>query len=549
MFRDPHDWLERVRTLTLQLVGHASVNGTAGEATFSSFLAGLLRQEPYFVRNPTHLWVEPIAGDPVGRSNVFVLVRGDSERTVLLTGHFDVVSAENYGELAPWAFDPEALLPRLVKHLERNAQSAPDKRALDDLRSGRFLPGRGILDMKSGLAAGLAVLLRYSRSPERAGNLLFIASPDEENRSAGIRSVVSHLATVMKKWNLEVAAAINLDATGDDGDGTDGQAIYLGSVGKLLLSVLLIGRDTHAGYPFDGVNSALFAAGVIQRLECNAGFADLAEGEKAPPPTVLKLEDLKQQYDVTTPGKTWCCINILTHRMPAREVMESACKLVDEALTSALAYLREQAQEWSGHKRLTQFVPRVLTFHQLRALALESGGASATARLKRLETELKEENADLPAASKRLTELLWNASGLTGPAAVVGFASVPYPSVFLSGDEPGMTVRRVLEREAERVSAAYCTGIRFRSFFSGISDMSFLGLVDKNDLQFVADNTPTWSLLGFDQEAIPGLPVVNIGPWGRDYHQSTERVNVAYSFEVLPELVWRVVNGLFLEKR
>jgi arginine utilization protein RocB len=35
---------------------------------------------------------------------------------------------------------------------------------------------------------------------------------------------------------------------------------------------------------------------------------------------------------------------------------------------------------------------------------------------------------------------------------------------------------------------------------------------------------------------------VNIGPWGRDYHRRTERVYMPYSFEVLPELIWRVVN-------
>jgi arginine utilization protein RocB len=40
------------------------------------------------------------------------------------------------------------------------------------------------------------------------------------------------------------------------------------------------------------------------------------------------------------------------------------------------------------------------------------------------------------------------------------------------------------------------------------------------------------------------VPVINIGPWGRDYHQRTERVNMPYAFEVVPELIWRVVNDL-----
>ncbi len=332
----PHNWMEQVRSLTLQLVGQASVNGTRGEAHFSSFLLDLLRQQPYFRNSPEHLWLEPVPEDPLGRSNVVAMVRGKSRATVMLTGHFDVVSVATYGELEPWAFAPDALLPRLTNHLERYAQSAHDKKALDDLRSGNYLPGRGALDMKSGLAAGIAVLLRYSQLEQRTGNLLLIASPDEENRSAGIRAAAVGLRVLERKWDLEIASAINLDATSDPGDGTDGQAVYLGSVGKLLLSVLLIGRDTHVGYPFDGVNSTLLAAEVIRHFECNAGMADFAEGEQAPPPTALKLEDLKQHYDVTTPGKTWCCINILTHQLPARSVLERAMQAVLESLDTAL---------------------------------------------------------------------------------------------------------------------------------------------------------------------------------------------------------------------
>ena len=33
-------------------------------------------------------------------------------------------------------------------------------------------------------------------------------------------------------------------------------------------------------------------------------------------------------------------------------------------------------------------------------------------------------------------------------------------------------------------------------------------------------------------------PVVNIGPWGRDYHQKWERVHMPYAFDVLPDLIY-----------
>ena len=51
--------------------------------------------------------------------------------------------------------------------------------ALADFVSGDFLPGRGLLDMKAGLAAGIAAIEAYSGD----ANLLFIAVVDEEDRS------------------------------------------------------------------------------------------------------------------------------------------------------------------------------------------------------------------------------------------------------------------------------------------------------------------------------------------------------------------------------
>jgi arginine utilization protein RocB len=74
-------------------------------------------------------------------------------------------------------------------------------------------------------------------------------------------------------------------------------------------------------------------------------------------------------------------------------------------------------------------------------------------------------------------------------------------------------------------------------FFPAIADMSFLGPVDAIDLAMVARETPIWgSSIRWDvrSEPTPGFPIVNIGPWGRDYHGWLERVHAPYAFEVLP---------------
>src|SRR5205814_2055728 len=136
-------------------------------------------------------------------------------------------------------------------------------------------------------------------------------------------------------------------------------------------------------------------------------------------------------------------------------------------------------------------------------------------------------------------EHLWRASGLAGPAAILGFASLPYPSVYLGNDsEREATVRHAIIEEIERSRAELGVSLGVRGFFQGISDMSFLGRSDRSELAFIAENTPPWGTgirWDLDRDVTAGLPTINVGPWGRDFHQRLERVQVAYSFGVLPE--------------
>jgi arginine utilization protein RocB len=75
--------------------------------------------------------------------------------------------------------------------------------------------------------------------------------------------------------------------------------------------------------------------------------------------------------------------------------------------------------------------------------------------------------------------------------------------------------------------------------------MSFLGQADTAGLSFIAENTPAWaSGVRWSGEVI-GVPTVNIGPWGRDYHTPLERVEIRYSFDTLPQLLLDVARARF----
>ena len=165
----------RTRDFALRLTQRRSINGTSQEGSYAAFLKEVIEEIPYFQANPADLWIELVPNDPLRRGVVLGLVRGLGQRTVILTGHFDTIGTTDYDQLEPWATEPADLTSRIV---ERLTITQEDRQALDDLKSGRFLAGRGLLDMKSGLAAGLAAVEAFASQDRRVGNLLFVAVPD-----------------------------------------------------------------------------------------------------------------------------------------------------------------------------------------------------------------------------------------------------------------------------------------------------------------------------------------------------------------------------------
>ncbi|HUR43827.1 MAG TPA: M20/M25/M40 family metallo-hydrolase, partial [Aestuariivirga sp.] len=268
-----NDLSARAREIALMITSWPSVTGTADEAAFPHKLAKL----PV---GCDRVWTEGIAGDPAGRSNVFALKRGKSPRTIVLTGHFDVVPVDDYGEFKQLAFNAERLLPELVARLKRTGENPL---ALADFESGEFLPGRGLLDMKAGLAAGLAAMEFYRGE----GTLMFIGVSDEEERSAGARAALPVIAEIAATQGLAIDLIINLDAISDQGDGAQGRVVGMGSIGKQLLTAFVVGKETHACYPQDGANAAYLAAELVTEFELAPELGETSGDETAAPPTAL----------------------------------------------------------------------------------------------------------------------------------------------------------------------------------------------------------------------------------------------------------------------
>jgi arginine utilization protein RocB len=491
-----NDIAARAREVALTLTSWPSVTGSADEAAYAEKLARYLSQFDT-------VWTSPIPDDP--RSNVFALKRGRSRRTIVLTGHFDVVPVNDYGALESLAFSAERLLPEIMARLRRTGENPL---ALADFESGEYLPGRGLLDMKAGLAAGIAAMEAYTGE----ASLLFLGVSDEEERSAGARAAASLLSTVAEDHDLDIVLVINLDAISDQGDGAVGRSVALGSVGKQLVTAFVIGKEAHACYPEDGANAAYLAAELLTEFELAPELAETSGSEIAAPPTALHAKDLKSGYNVTTPAQCWLYWNTLQHRRSAEEVFDISLMLARRAMARAAHKLNRDIPVMS-YAELSARVPH----HDVMRIAAEVAA---------------HEGLDLPERAKLVTAAVWQAAGLTGPAVVMGFGSIPYPAVSLSD----------AALEDAIVTACAAHGLASLRYFPGISDMSFLGEAS-GDLSACAANTPIWGT-SFVMPESAGYPCINIGPWGRDYHHWLERLNAPYAFETLPRVLLSVIDAV-----
>jgi arginine utilization protein RocB len=471
----------RAKHLAVLMTSWPSVSETNDEANFAQRLGVELT-------GVDKVWVAPIPNDPWSRSNVFALRRGRSNTTIVLTGHFDTVPFDDYGAQVDLALQPEALLTAFKK------LSLPPL-ARSDFESGDFLPGRGLLDMKAGLAAGIAAMEAY----EGDASILFLAVSDEEVKSAGARAAIPQLKAAALEHNLDIALVINLDSISDQGDGSKGRIVTYGSIGKQLLCATVIGKQAHAGYPQDGVNAAYVMAELTRVFELAPELAEATGDEMAAPPSTLYFKDGKSGYNVTTPASAFAYWNTMQHRRAGSEVLEVAMELAEKAI--------QEAQRKIGHvidlKRVSDFtLPSISTDN---SLSLPDQTQNAMLELARF---------------NRINE----------PTVILGFGSIPYPAVLLQD----VSLRKTIAQ------AVGPFGLSEVNYFAGISDMSFFGET-AGDLSVVAANTPIWGK-GFTMPEPGGYPCINIGPWGRDYHTWLERVHVGYAFDVLPRVLLSVID-------
>jgi arginine utilization protein RocB len=548
-----HTWYDVVRHYTTQLVRVRSVSPSHSENDVAQEVLRLLREDGLDTAYTAH-GLDPIEGDLYGRHNAYAFLRGQSTRTLVLLGHFDTVGTSDYGVLERWSLDPEGLgerlhmLVALTPELRADITSHPDD----------WMFGRGVADMKSGVAVNIALIRRLAEQARTASlplSFVFLAVCDEENESSGVLQAVQLLSRLRQEYGLEYVGAINTDYTTSLYPGDPHHYVYTGTIGKLLPSFLVIGRESHVGDPFNGLDANLLAAELIRTLSMNDALCDTVRGQITAPPVTLKATDLKTHYDVQLPFMAYFYLNVLTFTTTPAQLLQRLRSLCTEALTTMLTSIDQAEQRWSTGRNgfVTSDIhkPRsgvVLSYAELYTETIQRLGEE------RVGQELAEEWERWPAElDKRerclhLVYRLWTFSGRQGPAVVVYYSPPYYPHVAATPSALHDAVASVIAAHPE-------LNLLQQEYFPLLSDLSYLRLDPDIDSSALSANMPVWR--ESDAPPRPGsyslplatirelaLPVVDFGVYGRGAHQRGERVLMSYSFEILPQLLYEVIERL-----
>lgn len=592
-----------------ELVAIPSISNTKEESLAADYLAKRLAEQDYFRANPGLCGQFPIEGDPLGRTVAYGLVRGNGRRTVILTGHYDVVDTEEYGEFRKYAYDVEAWKNASGPELEGLLEMlTPEARA--DFCSGEWLFGRGVNDMKGGLAVGLAVTEWFGgRAAEDGGldgNILFLSVPDEEAYSAGMRGAVPLFVDLARRYDLDYACLLDLEPCFDEGGR---QQVFIGSVGKMLPAVLVQGAKAHVVEAFKGLNAVGVLAQLFLETELAPEFAEVCEGELCPPPTWFNLRDRKEGYDVSVPLRAGGYMSVLGFEKTAETLMERLVALGRKAFAEYLARMEGQRQaleemqgeredgaeaagncgsgvadsaesagdcgsgmdDRGGHCGSAAYgaeipggcpsgipcetIPpySVLEYRELADYCAGKYGSEVFADWQR---EQQREAGEMiragrwsyPQAALELMDRLLTWSKITAPVMVLSYAPPYYPA-YHSDHLPGRAGAgtRIFDQLA-RAAAGYGVQLEKGNYFCGISDLSYCGGGEGPGLTGYAANSPMWGgLYSMDSEAMKQfrVPALLFGPVGRDAHQMGERVKAVSLLEEVPSVLIKFIEQMF----
>ena len=507
--------------LLKRLVAIPSISRTPSEKEVPRFLYHECLKLAYFKKNPHYLHADELYFS--------ALVKGKTNKTIVLISHYDVVGVDDYKNEKDMAFELEKMT---AFYQSRNQEK----------ESGEWVYGRGTMDMKAGLVIEMG-LLEQASTGEFDGTILLIAVGDEEVGSKGMLAATKEIKRLQTEEHLDIVLCVNTEPSFKEHPLDQNKYIYTGTIGKLLPSFYLRGQETHVGEPFAGLNASFMASILTNELELSSDFQEEIDGEKTQVLTNLYMRDNKLFYDVQTPISANCYFNLLFMEQTVASVTEKLLAKTNDIAQGILTQYEKKAKK-AGVKPVP-FTIRTVLFEELYNEVVEKLG------VEKVESKMKEviskyEGFDERMRSLKMVECVSELSGVQTPMIVLFYSPPFYPAVSSRNHPLVQTLAGSVQQFAQY---KYGIVLEKRAFFQGLCDLSYVSAPTDN-IESLVRNMPLFGKgydIPFETIAQFDFPVLNLGPFGADPHQRTERLELNYSFDILPDLLTKLVHECLKE--
>lgn len=544
----------KIFDLTLKLMEIKSVSNTIGVAEIGDYIYDYLKQIPYYQDKPGYLKKFPLAdNDSLNRNNIVALIKGEkteSKRTLMYLSHMDTVDTGEYGDLEEFCCEPEKLMEKLsTRDLDDEVRS--------ELESGEWLFGRGTADMKSGIALEMQLIKEFSEKANQfSGNILMVITVNEEADSLGMLNAAGPITKMAEKEELDFIGGINTDFVSQLAENDyDNRYMFMGSLGKVLVAVYVVGKGSHMGQVFQGFDVNLLLSKLTEKIDNNVELADNFNGMVTNPPISLKQTDLKNEYNGQLPFQGFAYYNFLNYQRGAEEIVYLMKEILEESFGESVEQINDQYRKYCDltdeDYNPAELEPRVFTYRELYDLVNDKYNVETLKKkLEATHRDAKEETMDLRIHSLKIVQKLWNLSELGGPAAILFLVPPYYPSHNpVIGDEKmkefNKSIEAIIEEEDKEIERY---NLVKKDFFPYLSDACFTVYQEgENDRKSLERNMPYWERgWNIDIDAVKKLniPVIDMGVHGKDAHKFLERVHVPYAINTLPGLIERATLKL-----
>ena len=524
-----------------KLMQAKSISYSEKENEASEFIYDYLSKIEYFKKNKEYLIRYKIEDDVYNREIICAIVRGNNNNTLLLSGHFDVVGIEEFGDFKENAFD----INKIENNLKTLDLSENNKK---DLYSGEWIYGRGSCDMKGGLSVSMAILEEYSKQENKDGCLIFIAVPEEETYSIGMRNASKLLSTLKNKYNLNYKLMIIPEPNDRE---NNKHTLHIGTVGKCMPTIMVQGVKAHIMSYFNGLNPLSILSCIFEKTEGSIKLVDSYKNEKTPPPLWSYFKDLKYEYDVSIPFRAAGYFTVLHFTKTPEEIINEVKKISIEAFNNFLEKFKNNYKEYNNKELKEDYKPEVYTLIELiEKLKKRKDFDDFYKNLKKeISIKIRKEKENYPNTTIFAMEKILNYANFQYPFVVISFSPPYYPAVhsdFIYGKENyGSKYFKIIEKKYKEL---YNIDIICNNYMTGISDASYSAVNTKYDYKIFSDNMIVWgSEYNIDFKSIEdiNIPTLIFGPWGKDLHRVTERVNKKSLLEEFPNIILSLMKEVF----